>query len=160
MSIEELVKVLLSKGIDVEDILLNALSTRDPDESANMRVGLAERYMGEAREYLARGDAVQASEKAYKAAEEIVKALAEKYRTPEYQEFLKEGRWHTYLLGMASKALSRMLGDWVLNGWSVAYDLHVWGFHEMKYTVEYVAIGIEAVERMINEAKRVIQKKQ
>ena len=153
-----MIKVLLSKGIDVEDILLNALSTRDPDESADMRVKLAEKYMGEAKEHLAKGDAVQASEKAYKAAEEVVKALAEKYRTPEYQEFLREGRWHTYLLGMASKTLSRMLGDWVLNGWSVAYDLHVWGFHEMKYTVEHVAIGIGAVERMINEARKAIQK--
>ena len=158
MNIEELVKVLLNKGMDVEDILLDALSTKDPEESAGERIKLAERYMDEAREYISKNDPVQASEKAYKAAEEIVKALAEKYRTLEYQEFLREGRWYTYLLGMASKSLSKTLGDWVLNGWSVAYDLHVWSFHEMKYTVEHVTVGVEAVEIMINEAKRIIQK--
>jgi len=35
---------------------------------------------------------VQASEKAYKAAEEVVQALAAKFRTAEYNEALREGR--------------------------------------------------------------------
>ena len=34
---------------------------------------------------------MQSSEKAYKVAEEVVKALAEKYNTQEYQQSLKEG---------------------------------------------------------------------
>jgi HKD family nuclease len=57
------------------------------------RIKLAENYLKETEEYLNKGDAVQASEKAYKVAEEVVKALAEKFRTPEYQSFLREGRW-------------------------------------------------------------------
>ncbi len=112
--------------------------------------------MSEAREYVDKGDAVQASEKLYKAAEEVVKALAEKYRTPEYQEFMREGRWHTYLLGMASKTLAKELGYWVLDGWNAAYDLHVWGFHERKYTIEYVKVSMKKIEEMVREARKVI----
>jgi len=92
------------------------------------RINIAEAYMAECREYLDKGDPVQASEKAYKAAEEVIKALAEKFKTVEYQEALREGRWYTYLLSRASKTLASQLGDWVLDGWNSAYDLHVWAF--------------------------------
>ena len=45
---------------------------------------MAERYLKEMQEYLKEGNAVQASEKAYKVAEELVKALAEEFSFPEY----------------------------------------------------------------------------
>ena len=142
--------------MDVADLLLDALSIQDPEESVKERMTVAEKYLNEAREYVNKGDAVQASEKLYKAAEEIVKALAEKYRTPEYQEFMREGRWHTYLLGMASKTLAKELSYWILDGWNAAYDLYVWGFHERKYTIEYVKVGMAKIEEMVREAKRII----
>ncbi len=127
---EELIRKLVERGgVDVNEILLDALGMRDPGgESSRERMRLAEVYLRECEEYLAKGDAVQASEEAYKVAEEVVKALAERYRTPEYQRALEEGRWHTYLLSMASKTLAKSLGDWVADGWNAAYDLHVWGF--------------------------------
>ncbi|MGC8543633.1 MAG: PaREP1 family protein [Vulcanisaeta sp.] len=153
---DELIRKLASKGVDVADLLLDALSIQDPEESVKERMSVAEKYLSEAREYVNKGDAVQASEKLYKAAEEVVKALAEKYRTPEYQEFMREGRWHTYLLGMASKTLAKELGYWILDGWNAAYDLHVWGFHERKYTIEYVKVGMAKIEEMVREAKRII----
>ncbi len=84
--------------------------------------------MEEARQYIDKGDAVWAGEGAYKAAEECIKALAEKFNTPEYQEFVRVGVWYTYLLGMASKTLASQLGYWVVDGWNAAYDLHVWVF--------------------------------
>lgn len=157
MSVEELVKKLASKGVDVVDLLLDALGAEDPEESVGERLALAEKYLEEAKQYVEKGDAVQASEKAYKAAEEVVKALAERFRTPEYYKFMQTGRWHTYLLGMASKTLAKQLGEWVAEGWSVAYDLHVWGFHEGKYAAEHVEVGLVAVERMVREAKRALQ---
>jgi len=122
------------------------------------RINIAEAYMAECREYLDKGDPVQASEKAYKAAEEVIKALAEKFKTVEYQEALREGRWYTYLLSRASKTLASQLGDWVLDGWNSAYDLHVWGFHEGELTVDYVKVGVRKVETMINEAREIIIK--
>ena len=152
-----LVKKLAEKGIDVNDLLLDALSIKDPDESSSERIKLAEKYLMEYEEYASKGDAVQASEKAYKAAEEVVKALAERFRTGEYERFLAEGRWYTYLLSMASKTLARQLGDWVIDGWNAAYDLHVWGFHEGKLTIDYVRVGAEKVKRMLNEAKRILE---
>ena len=39
-----------------------------------------------------KGDAVQASERAYRVAENVIKALAEKYNTPEHQQAVREGR--------------------------------------------------------------------
>jgi uncharacterized protein YdeI (YjbR/CyaY-like superfamily) len=59
---------------------------------------------------------VQASEKAYKVAEEVVKALAEVHGLEEYKKALREGRWYTYELSSASIKLSKTLGEWVLRG--------------------------------------------
>ncbi|BDC18903.1 hypothetical protein HS5_17930 [Acidianus sp. HS-5] len=154
MSLEEVIRKLEKKGVDVTEALLDILSKEDPEDSSKERISLAEKYMQESKEYAEKGDAVQASEKAYKVAEEVVKALAEKFKTEEYQEFLKEGRWYTYLLGKASKTLSKKLGYWVLDGWNAGYDLHVWGFHERKYSVEDVRVSIKKVEEMLIEAKK------
>ncbi|BDR93271.1 PaREP1 family protein [Vulcanisaeta souniana] len=71
-----------------------------------MRMELAKRYLTEMDEYLRKGDAVQVSEKAYKAAEEIVKALTKKFNVPEHQQAVKEGMWYTYLLTRAADTLS------------------------------------------------------
>ncbi|WP_054853741.1 PaREP1 family protein [Vulcanisaeta distributa] len=145
-------------GIDVNEVLLDALGMKDLSESSRERMRLAEVYLRECEEYLAKGDAVQASEKAYRAAEEVVKALAERFRTPEYQRALEEGRWHTYLLSMASKTLAKSLGDWVVDGWNAAYDLHVWGgFHEGKLTVDYVRVGVNRVKAMFSEARKLFE---
>lgn len=88
---EELIRKAEEKGIDVEDLIILALSKEDPQEGIKLRMELAEKYMAEALEYLNKGDAIQASEKVYKVAEEVVKALAEKYNLAEYQQSLKEG---------------------------------------------------------------------
>ena len=69
---------------------------------------------------------MQASEKAYKVAEEVVKALSEEFNLQEYQQAVKEGRWYT--LGSAVSSLSKKLGNWIVNGWSSAYFLYVWVF--------------------------------
>ncbi len=95
-------RIAKERGIDVEDLIIGALSRIDPQEGLKVRMELAERYLAEMDEYLRKGDAVQASEKAYKAAEEVIKALAEKFNIPEYQEAVREGRWFTYLLTRAA----------------------------------------------------------
>ncbi|MEM0374208.1 MAG: PaREP1 family protein [Sulfolobaceae archaeon] len=153
---EELVKKAEEKGINVEDVLLIALSKVDPEESIRLRVQLAERYMKDLEEYMKKGDAIQASEKAYKVAEEIVKALAEKFRTPEYQQAMKEGRWYTYTLGKAVNSLAKEVGEWLLDGWNSAYFLHVWGFHEAKLSVGDITLYLSKVIKMYEEAKKII----
>jgi len=154
MPLEEVIRKLEEKGVDVTEALLDILSREDPEDSSKERISLAEKYMQESKEYAEKGDVVQASEKAYKVAEEVVKALAEKFKTEEYEEFLKEGRWYTYLLGKASKTLSKKLGYWVLDRWNAGYDLHVWGLHERKYSVEDVKVSLKRIEEMLIEAKK------
>ena len=156
---EELIERAEEKGIDVEELILSALSRVDLKESIKLIIELAEKYMAEAFKYLDKGDAVQASEKAYKAAEEVVKALSEKFNLPEYQQAVKEGRWYTYTLGNASSTLSTKLGYWVLDGWSSAYLLHVWGFHEAKLTTSDITSYLNRVKEMLEEAKRVLNEK-
>jgi hypothetical protein len=155
---EELFRVAEEYGIDVEDVLINAIRNKsgDPSETIRLRLELAKKYMAESREYLGRGDAVQASEKAYKAVGECIKALVEKYNLPEHQQAMKEGKWYTHQLSSAANKLTKLLGDWVVNGWSSAYVLHVWGFHEAKLSVSDITEYINKVERMVNEAEKAL----
>jgi hypothetical protein len=153
---EELIKKAEEKGINVEDVIISALSKVDPQEGIKIRLELAEKYIKESEQYLMKGDAVQASEKAYKTAEEIVKALAEKFNLPEYQQAVKEGRWYTYLLTRAANSLAIKLGNWVSDGWSSGYLLHVWGFHEAKLTPNDITSYINRIKEMLYEAKKVL----
>ena len=156
MELEQLIKKAKERGIDVEDLLLTALSKSDPEETSKMRLEAASEFLSEMEEYLKEGNAVQASEKAYKVAEELVKALAERFRTPEYLHAVSEGRWTAYDLGKAAGRLAKTLGDWVLSGWSSAYFLHVWGFHEGKLTVEDLAPYVEEIRRMYDGARKAL----
>nr|WP_245521939.1 PaREP1 family protein [Pyrobaculum neutrophilum] len=63
---------------------------------------MAERFLAEAEQYVERGDAVQASEKLYKAVEECVEALAEALGVEALGEVRRRGRWDTWLLGRAA----------------------------------------------------------
>jgi len=62
---------------------------------------LARRLLVEAEECLAKGDAVRSSEKLYKAAEECIKALAERLNLKEVREAEEKGRWTVTLLEKA-----------------------------------------------------------
>jgi hypothetical protein len=138
------------------NLVISALGEEvDPRVALEARVELAEKYLAEAEEHLAKGDAVQASEKLYEAVEECIKALAQRYDTPEHREAVKEGRWWAQLLGKAARRLARELSEPRIEyAWAVAYDVHVWGFHEAKYTVEDVKGDIEHVEWLLNYVKQ------
>ena len=154
--VEELIKRAKEKGIDVEDVLLREIAKNDPKEGIKLRLEIAEKYMNEAYDYLKKGDSIQASEKAYKVAEEVVKALAEKFNISEYKQASAEGRWYTYLLASATNELSMRLGDWVADGWNAGYVLHVWGFHEGKLSVDKITVNVEKVKKMLEKAKSVL----
>jgi hypothetical protein len=153
--VEELIKKAEEKGIDVEDIIINAIRNKseDPSISIKLRIEIAEKYINEAKKYLENGDIIQASEKAYKSAEEVIKALGEKLNTKEYQLATKEGRWFTYYLSSVAS-----LTEWSRKGWSSAYILHVWGFHEGKLDIDTVKRYITDVEEMVEKAKKELLK--
>ncbi|ADX81882.1 superfamily I DNA and RNA helicase and helicaseubunit [Sulfolobus islandicus] len=153
---EELIKKAEDIGINVEDVLISLISKNDPKEEIKLRLDLAKKYMKECEEHLKKNDPVQASEKAYKVAEELIKALAEKFNLEEYQKTLKEGRWYAYLLVSASSKLSQKLGDWVLSGWDAGYSLHVWGFHEAKLAINDILPRVEKVRKMLEESEKIL----
>jgi hypothetical protein len=140
------VEVVESIGLDLVDVIVNALSgSVDPSLTS------------EAREYIAKGGAIQTSEKMYRVVEECVKALAEALNTPETQEARRNGRWFTWLLGEAAKSIADRLSEpVVLEAWAVAYDIHVWGFHEAKYGVDRVMVGLKYVEQLLNLTRQVL----
>jgi hypothetical protein len=117
------------------------------------RLELARRLLAEAEEYLAKGDAVQSSEKLYKAAEECIKALAERLNLKEVREAEEKGRWTVTLLEKAVGKLVDKLGVDVEFGWAEANYLHVWGFHEAKLDVEDVKRRIPIIRRLVDLAQ-------
>ncbi len=155
---EEAVK----RGIGVEELIISVLRERlglGPREVAEARLELAERFLEEAKEYLRRGDVVQASEKLYKAAEECVKVLAEHLGLPEAGKAKGCGRWYTWLLGRAAARASRLLGEpRIRSAWANAYDVHVWGFHEAKYDVETLEAVLPDVEWLVGYVRQLLQK--
>jgi len=113
------------------------------------RVGLIERLLSEATGYLEKGDAVQSSEKLYKAAEECIKALAERLTLKEVKEAEEKGRWTVTLLEKAVGKLTYKLGMDIEHGWAEANYLHIWGFHETKLDAEDVKRRLPIIRRLI-----------
>jgi hypothetical protein len=159
---EKLVKEIEKRGLSIVDLVVSTLGKDvDPKAIIGARIELAEKSLAEAKEYLEKGDAVQASEKMYKAVEECIKVLTQHYNTPEYQVTVKEGRWWTQLLGKAARGLSRMLSEpKITDAWARAYDDHIWGFHEAKYGVEDVRDDVELVNWLLNYVKQKVTSQQ
>ena len=148
------------RGLDIQELVLRALGEAlnlDPEEVAKARVEIARKSLAEAREYVARGDPIQAGEKLYKAVEECLKALAEKHKAPQLEAAKKRGRWDTWLLGQAATDLSRRLGEErIKHAWAVAYDVHVWAFHEAKYRVEDVEAALPLAEWLLSYTEKAL----
>ena len=71
------------RGAAVDEVVIELLeaalgASLEPPERAEFHRSLAEKFLQEAEELLAKGDYVQASEKAWSAAAQIVKAVAAK----------------------------------------------------------------------------------
>ena len=111
---------------------------------------LCRRYLREAEELLNKGDAVQASKKLYKIAEECIKALAELHGLEEYRRSAKVGRWSVGRLEDAARRLARIYGDTLLTAWDAAYEkLHVRGFHERELTPNHVKEELPNIEMLL-----------
>lgn len=113
------------------------------------RIEIIKNLFAEAEEYLTKGDAIQSSEKVYKAAEECIKALSEHYNLPEVKEAEEKERWTVTLLEKAVRKLSDKISIDVQIGWDAANYLHVFGFHEAKLEVENVKARIPLIKRLI-----------
>ncbi len=158
---EELARIIRKRGLDIESFIIDAIEDRlsmDPREELEARLAIAEYMLRRAREELERGDAVQASEKLYKAVEECIKVLACLEGLEECRRAREEGGWWTRLLARAARRLSSKLGtDLIRVAWEEGYDLHVHGFHEHAFGVEEVRQGVAVVEKLLQYVKSVVQ---
>jgi len=115
---------------------------------------LALRMLEEAREYVPKGDSVQASEKLYKTAEESLKSIAYKLGLDVAKAADERGRWTVSLLFDAVTAISEKVGEDVTHWWDSAWVLHVEGFHEARLSIKHVNTRISDVERIVQLARR------
>ena len=112
------------------------------------------KFLEEGKEYIAKGDAVQASEKLYKAVGESIKVLAKRYKLPEYERAEEDGRWRSYRLVQAAGRLAEDLKKREIeDAWARAFNIHVWGFHEGKLGVEEIKRNVPYVEWLVNFVK-------
>ena len=135
------------------------LSSSNSASDVERYLELAQRYLVEGRGLVDR-DPVQASEKLYKAAEETVKALTSYFNLRDVLEAVEgRGRWTATDLSKAVRAISEKLGGWFTLSWDSAWALYVWGFHEVKLDVDDVRVRMPFVERMVLEARRIVEER-
>jgi len=118
---------------------------------------LAERFLEEGKALMDK-DPIQASEKFYKAAEEVVKTLTMYYNLSDILKIVeRKGRWTVTELEEAVELISQRVGEWFITSWDSAWAVHVWGFHEAKLNSKAVKIRVPYIERMVLEAKKLIR---
>ncbi|PIP06800.1 MAG: hypothetical protein COX52_06060 [Syntrophobacterales bacterium CG23_combo_of_CG06-09_8_20_14_all_48_27] len=118
------------------------------------RIKFIERFFAESKEYVNKGDPVQASEKLYKVVEECIKLLAGRQKLPEFEEARREGRWMSRLLVRAARRLAQDTGrKEIEDAWARAFNLHAWGFHENALDIEDVKRSVSYIERLLNYTK-------
>jgi hypothetical protein len=120
---------------------------------------LALKYFEEGKNLVDK-DPIQASEKLYKAAEEIVKTLTMYFNLSDVLENVKKkGGWTVTEIEKAVEAISERIGEWFIGVWDIAWALHVWGFHEAKLDSKAVKVRLPYFERMILETYKIVKEK-
>jgi hypothetical protein len=139
-------------GVSEEELILEALSKilnepLDPETRVEMHLKLSEKYTKDAEYFLSRKDYVQASEKAWGAAAQIVKALAAR----EGVELRGHGDLHEYVA-----KLSKERGDReIMTLWFSASSLHQ-NFYENWLPEEAVRSGVENVKSFIEKLRKLL----
>jgi PaREP1/PaREP8 domain containing family protein len=138
------------RGAAVDEIAVELLeaalgASLDPPERTEFHRSLAEKFLREAEELLARGDYVQASEKAWDAAAQIVKAAAAK----KGKELKSRGDLWRFVSEIAGedRELRRL--------WSRANSLHQ-NFYEGWMPPEDVRYAVEDVKQFVEQLKRML----
>jgi hypothetical protein len=143
--------IVLPKRIE-EELILEALSKMlneplDPETRVEVHLKLSEKYLRDAEDFLAKGDYVQASEKAWGAASQMVKALAAR----EGVELRSHGELHKYVA-----KLSKERGDReIMTLWFSASSLHQ-NFYENWFPEEAVRNGVENVKSFIEKLRKLM----
>jgi HEPN domain-containing protein len=138
------------RGAAVDEVAVELLeralgASLDPPERAEFHRSLAEKFLQEAEELLAKGDYVQASEKAWGAAAQIVKAVAAK----KGKELRSHGDLWRFVSEIAGedRELRRL--------WRTANSLHQ-NFYEGWMPPEDVKYAVEDVKQFVERLKKML----
>ncbi|MDJ0269465.1 MAG: PaREP1 family protein [Aigarchaeota archaeon] len=149
--LRELSKKAESEGGTLEEILneavLNYCDVRDPEVRAESHLKLSEKYLRECEEFLARGDYAQASEKAWGAASQMVKAIAARRG----MEIRSHGELHRFVKRLREEFRDEQVSTF----WLSAVSLHQ-NFYENWLPEDMVRDGVENVKKLVERLKRVI----
>ena len=136
-------------GISEEELMLEALSKilnepLDPETRVEIHLKLSEKYIKDAEDFLTKKDYIQASEKAWGAAAQIVKALAAK----EGKELRSHASLWEYMDELAEK-----LGEIELRHlWGRANNLHQ-NFYENWMPIREVELAVNDVKTFVKKLK-------
>lgn len=136
------------RGVSGEELVAEALAEYlglDPDRRAEVYLSLCDKYLREAEELLRKGDYVQASEKAWGAASQAVKALAAK----EGRVLRSHGELHKFVTELGDREARTL--------WASAIALHQ-NFYENWLPPEMVKEYISNVKKLVKKLKAIINK--
>jgi uncharacterized protein (UPF0332 family) len=149
---EKLREEALKKDISMEELVAEILSkalshTLDPSEKVELHLKLAEKFLREAEEFIAKGDYVQASEKGWDVAAQMVKAVAAKENL--------ELRSHASLWEYLDKLAEKLQDVELRRLWWTANSLHQ-NFYENWMTPRDVKYAIEDVKKFVEKLKKLL----
>jgi len=141
-------------GVSVEELIVEALSKflnepLEPSERVEVHLKLCEKYLEEAEVLLSKGDYVQASEKAWGAAAQIVKALAAREG--------RELRSHVSLWQFIDELAEKFQDREIRYLWRTANTLHQ-NFYENWMPPREVSYAIEDVKRFVERLRELLSR--
>ncbi len=139
------------RGLSIEETLIETLLKHleislDPNEKAEIYYSLSKKYLGEAEEFLLKGDTVQASEKLWGAAALMVKTVAAR----KGEKIEKHGAIWRFM-----ESLTRETGDEeLLKLLHVANSLHR-NFYENEMTLKAVKVAAGEVKTLLRKLETI-----
>jgi uncharacterized protein (UPF0332 family) len=149
-ALEALKERAKAKGKELEEfvgeVIFKQLEITDPETKAELHLKLCEKYMNEAENLLTRKEYTQASEKAWGAASQMVKAVAAKEK--------KELRSHAALWEYVDELAERLKDIEVRHLWSRATNLHQ-NFYENWMPSRDVELSVKDVKTFLEKLKKI-----
>jgi uncharacterized protein (UPF0332 family) len=132
----------------VGEAVFKQLEVADPEAKAELHLKLCEKYVREAEEFLAKKDYAQASEKAWDAASQMVKALAAKEG--------RELRSHAALWDYVDELAEKLKDVELRHLWGRANNLHQ-NFYENWMPPREVELSVRDVKAFLERLRAVYE---
>ncbi len=141
-----------AEGKSLEELVAEALyeylNIKDPEAKMELHLKLCEKYLSEGASFLDKGDYVQASEKFWGAAAQMLKALAARKGL--------ELKSHRELWSFIAQLRKETGDEQVSRLWHVANSLHT-NFYEAWSPPELIKDAAEDVKRLIDKIRKLMR---